>query len=213
MQAGMESDLIAGNSSTVRYVVAELVDNCSNPASMPSNTSGDRPCQTPSMLIGFAKWLFYPDPAKSAQGPTTVSTSSLDEGSNLGLAQAFFGGCHELRQRYIEREARRHCILTILAVSPTRRGLGAGSALLGWGTDLADREGLDCWLTSTPVGYGVYRRAGFGDVDVLDLDLGRWGLGKVDGEDWGEMLAVDGFGGVGGGLYRVVLMCRRALNG
>ncbi|MCJ1447174.1 MAG: hypothetical protein MMC23_007684 [Stictis urceolatum] len=74
---------------------------------------------------------------------------------------------------------------------------------------------LDCYLEASPAGYGTYRRAGFEDLDVLDLELGRWGTVMTDEErtakakTWGE-----GNGeGVGGklreGRHRTVFMVRR----
>lgn len=211
MQAGMEKDLIEQGSS-VQYVVAELISSSVDGA---ANTCIESdPMQGTSdsgKIIGFAKWHFNLDTVQSTTTPTTVSSTALGEGTDLSLAQAFFGGCHELRQRNIQPEGRQHCILSILAVNPVTQGLGAGSALLRWGTDHAGRQGWDCWLTSTPAGYWVYRKNGFVDIDVMDLVLSRWGVRKADeSEDWGEKLGIEMAGVVGHGCYRVVLMRRGA---
>lgn len=214
MQEGMEKDLIEQSTGSVRYVVAELI---SNPIDTVASTSTKpHPVQIASdngKIIGFAKWHFHLDTAQSTTIPMAVSSSALGEGTDLSLAQAFFGGCHELRQRYIQPEGQPHCILSILVVNPAMQGLGAGSALLRWGTDYAGQEGWDCWLTSTPAGYWVYRKHGFVDIDIMDLDLCRWGVCKTnESEDWGEKLGIELAGVAKDGSYRVVLMRRRAVG-
>lgn len=65
--------------------------------------------------------------------------------------------------------------------------------LIQWGLDLADREDLDVFLTSTPVGHSLYRKMGFEDIAAFDIDLGTLG-GTVE---------------IGaGGVYKYVLMRR-----
>jgi GNAT superfamily N-acetyltransferase len=188
MQTTMEKDLNAHTDTAVRYVVAMSMQQDAAPK-----------------MVGVAKWHFFDSvlPAEASEGSDRETASSL--------ADAFFGGCHELRQRHIRRHGGAHCILSILAVDPAAQGRGIGSALLNWGMDVADREGVDCWLTSTPVGYGVYRRLGFVDVDVMDLDLRRWAVGRSGSEDWGRGLADDvAAGELADGWYRAVLMRRAA---
>ena len=100
--------------------------------------------------------------------------------------------------------------LALLATSPRHQRLGAGTALIRWGTERADREGLPCWLEASPVGYATYVRCGFTDVAVLDLDItGRWGLQRAPAEDWGAGNAVAVAGEVpGDGWFRTVGMMR-----
>lgn len=47
--------------------------------------------------------------------------------------------------------------------------------LVKWGCEIADDEGIPAYLEATPIGYPVYRRQGFEDVDVVELDFSRWG--------------------------------------
>jgi hypothetical protein len=61
-------------------------------------------------------------------------------------------------------------------------GRAVGSALVGWGTQQADHSGLDCWLTSTPAAHPVYRKCGYSDVDVFDLDLEESGCREAESE-------------------------------
>ncbi|KAI9333361.1 putative GNAT family acetyltransferase [Zopfochytrium polystomum] len=48
---------------------------------------------------------------------------------------------------------------------------GAGTALMKWGTDLADEAGVFCWVHSSEMAYPVYKKMGFKVVRELDVDL------------------------------------------
>lgn len=104
--------------------------------------------------------------------------------------------------------------LGILACSPTHQGLGAGSALLAWGRELADKEGLTTWLEASPQGYPLYRRFGYEDVDVQDLAVTeRWGPVREEEEgeareDWGQNAGVALAGELPRGSFRTVVMRR-----
>lgn len=99
--------------------------------------------------------------------------------------------------------------LGILAATPTRHRLGAGSALLKWGCELADSENKTAWLEASPAGYSLYRRFGFEDVDVQDLKLTElWGPVRTEGENWGAASAVALAGKLPDGSFRSVLMKR-----
>lgn len=78
-----------------------------------------------------------------------------------------------------------------------------------WGTDLADSLRLPTRLESSPVGYAVYRKFGFEDVDVLDMKVKEtWGVTKEEGRYWGENNAVALAGPVPEGVMRSVIMRR-----
>lgn len=51
--------------------------------------------------------------------------------------------------------------LAILAVDPSFHRSGAGGALIRWGTEQADRDGLNVYLESSPGAVDVYPRFGF----------------------------------------------------
>lgn len=99
--------------------------------------------------------------------------------------------------------------LNILACQTARHRHGAGSALLGWGTDKADREGKPAYLEASPAGYPLYRRFGFADLGVQDLPVGpRWGAVQPAGEDWGGQSAVALAGPAPAGVFRTAFMRR-----
>lgn len=99
--------------------------------------------------------------------------------------------------------------LSILACSTSRQRLGAGSALLKWGVELADAEGKVAWLEASPHGYPLYRRFGFEDIEVQDLKVTElWGSVREEHENWGENSAVAFAGELPRGTARTVFMRR-----
>lgn len=102
-------------------------------------------------------------------------------------------------------------------MSLAHQGKGVGSALLRWGTELADGEGeggLPVWLEASPEGYGLYRKFGFEDVEVQDLPIGDKKT-RHEGENWGQRSAVELAGELREGCYRSVMMRRapRTISG
>jgi GNAT superfamily N-acetyltransferase len=100
-------------------------------------------------------------------------------------------------------------VFGILATHPARQGLGAGSALMKWGVELADSLGLPSRLEASPAGYRLYKKFGFEDFDVLDLPVTeKWGVVNSNGANWGQDAAVDLAGRAPDGVHRCVLMRR-----
>lgn len=58
---------------------------------------------------------------------------------------------------------------------PEHERKGAGTALLEWGIQLADSEGLSIRLLSTPPGFALYKKFGFVELGQTTFDLARWG--------------------------------------
>lgn len=76
------------------------------------------------------------------------------------------------------------CIdLGTLVCHPDYRGLGAASALLQWGVQLADEERVPAFLEASPPGYPLYKSFGFEDMYAQDLALEGTSLGNE--KDWG----------------------------
>lgn len=75
--------------------------------------------------------------------------------------------------------------------------------------DKADREGINAYLEASPTGYPLYRRFGFEDVHVQDLDVtARWGAVQAEGEDWGTHSAAALAGPAKEGVFRTAFMKR-----
>ncbi|KAL2157967.1 hypothetical protein VTH06DRAFT_4776 [Thermothelomyces fergusii] len=99
--------------------------------------------------------------------------------------------------------------LSLLACSPSFQRRGAGSALMAWGVNLADRLGLPSRLEASPVSYSLYKKFGYEDMAVLDLEITKtWGRARPPGSNWGENNAIDLAGAVPDGAQRIVIMRR-----
>lgn len=46
--------------------------------------------------------------------------------------------------------------------------------LIRWGLELAEREGLECWLIGSPDAHQIYQHHGFSDVAACTTDLGPY---------------------------------------
>jgi hypothetical protein len=99
--------------------------------------------------------------------------------------------------------------LEVLVCSPHRQRLGAGSALVRWGIDLADSLGLVSWLEASPYGYPLYKRYGYKDIAVIDFTAPEtWGGTPPEDRDWGENSALEIGGPLAVGELRQVSMKR-----
>ncbi|EHK19603.1 uncharacterized protein TRIVIDRAFT_68003 [Trichoderma virens Gv29-8] len=71
-------------------------------------------------------------------------------------------------------------ILKLIGTHPKAQRRGAGSLLMGWVTDLADREGLACWVTGSPMAVPLYKKFGFQVMEEITVEL----PGTSDGETY-----------------------------
>ena len=56
--------------------------------------------------------------------------------------------------------------------------------LVKWGTDVADREGLESHLYASPAGYSLYRKHGFKEALKWDFELEPWGVRGLEQRVW-----------------------------
>jgi len=81
-------------------------------------------------------------------------------------------------------------LINRMNVAPGYQGQGIGSALIKWGTDKADADGVFCWVSSSMDGYHVYAKAGFVEVGRQELCLDDYAQGvkrRVLGDDGKEV--------------------------
>lgn len=70
------------------------------------------------------------------------------------------------------------CHLLVTDPDFQRRGLGA--MLLGHVTELADAENRRIYLEATAAGHPLYEKLGFRDIDLITIDLKKWGEDVTD---------------------------------
>ncbi|KAK3694511.1 N-acetyltransferase-like protein [Podospora appendiculata] len=195
-----ESDTVDENKhGETRIFVAELL-------------ADDTADEVPVEIVAYAKWQIFRHGRPEAEWNTDdppMTTEMLGEGVDADVYNAFLGGMHRVRKQHSRGDASVN--LGILACRPTRQRLGAASALMRWGTELADELGLPSYLESSPYGYPVYKKFGYQDIDVLDLKITElWGVVKTNDRKWGEDSAVELAGPLPAGTYRSAIMKRPA---
>jgi hypothetical protein len=113
-------------------------------------------------FVAFAKWN------RVSAGFSPPPNPSPDEWPSDGdpdLANEFYP---ELDRKHEEIMARRqHWYLEIVATRKEFWGKGAAGMLVGWGVEMADKDGWECYLDSTPDGKKLYEKFGFQEVVTL----------------------------------------------
>lgn len=66
-------------------------------------------------------------------------------------------------------------VLSLLVTHPNHYRRGAGSMLIRWGTEQADRAGLMCFLEASKAGRPLYKRHGFVVKEITTFDLTKYG--------------------------------------
>lgn len=120
-------------------------------------------------IVACAKWLVYTD------GNTE---EELDEMFKMPTTfpktwDPIFMYMNESRRETMGR--RPYYFLSILATHPDHHRKGAGGKLVKWGTDLADEQGIECYLEASIEGRPLYERLGFRVVKEVPFKLENFG--------------------------------------
>ncbi|GFP57876.1 hypothetical protein TASIC1_0009021300 [Trichoderma asperellum] len=70
-------------------------------------------------------------------------------------------------------------VVYLFGTHPKAQRRGAGSLLMAWVTELADREGLACWVTSSEMAVPLYKKFRFEVAEEITVPLPG---ANVDGE-------------------------------
>lgn len=65
--------------------------------------------------------------------------------------------------------------MQVLATAPAYQRRGLGSMLLKQVLQRADKEGKVAYIEATDTGYPLYLRLGWKQIDVIELDLSKYG--------------------------------------
>ncbi len=95
---------------------------------------------------------------------------------NQARQNAFIAAMVDAEERFFGPElGKRRLILQSLVVDLAYHGHRIGRALVEWGLQKAQEEGLAAHLTSSPIGRRLYGMVGFQEVGIVKV--------KVEGED------------------------------
>ena len=71
-------------------------------------------------------------------------------------------------------------VLNVLIVHPEYQRRGIGSMLIRDGLAEVDKLGMRVWLGATDEGLPLYKKVGFEVNEVLEFDMKRFGLERVE---------------------------------
>ncbi|RDW84932.1 hypothetical protein BP6252_02522 [Coleophoma cylindrospora] len=129
-------------------------------------------------IIGYARWevpfKFESEEAREkAKRPNALPP--FPASANGALGTHFQTQLSERKKKYMDTE--KDYTLVIIVVSPAYQGKGAGSILLKYGIEKADRDGARIYLTAAAAGYEIYEKKGWKSLDdTIVVDAEQWGL-------------------------------------
>ncbi|RAH64118.1 GNAT family N-acetyltransferase [Aspergillus aculeatinus CBS 121060] len=129
---------------------------------------------------------------------------ALPPGTNLAVHSRFWGELERLKAKYLREgdfgafsphllpwdhanDKGEGAVLEFLATLPEAQGQGVASGLLRWGLERADARNARVYLEATEEGYPVYRKYGWRDLEVLELDFAELG-GRSERQRWVMMM-------------------------
>ncbi|KAK0334469.1 hypothetical protein LTR91_007241 [Friedmanniomyces endolithicus] len=136
-------------------------------------------------ILGVSEWDFHLDPDATAKSqptdPNEQPPANWPRSGNWEIRRFFV---LEWEQWTRETFAGKPYIeLHLLVVHPKFHRRGAGTKLLSWGCDQADKHGVAMCLESTPAGMELYKRFGFREVRTLKADMRQFGWDQPYDED------------------------------
>ncbi|CAJ2501002.1 Uu.00g038550.m01.CDS01 [Anthostomella pinea] len=122
-------------------------------------------------MIAFAKWNVCTE--KLVPAPPRKFPSNC----NVEACELLFGTIAKQRVKHVGD--RPHLCLRLLHTDPKHQGRGAGTMLIKWGVQEAKKRNLPAYLESSPDGHELYKRCGFHDAELVEIDLSKWGATEM----------------------------------
>ena len=111
-------------------------------------------------IVAMGRWLKPREPDQKKQPGTAADRyDPMPSCCDAELADALFGAFAGQRLKMMGQ--RRHYYMELLATTPEYQGQGAASLILQYGCDLADGDGLECYIDSSPAGLKLYEKFGW----------------------------------------------------
>ncbi|KAJ5208052.1 hypothetical protein N7449_002431 [Penicillium cf. viridicatum] len=111
--------------------------------------------QGQARIVAYAKWDLAMSDERGARFPPWHGDMRGQD------CDAFFGGMEKNRRRVMGDK--KHYYLDMLGTHPDYRCRGAGSMLVRWGCEIADREGVGAYIDASKAGAPLYAKHGFVD--------------------------------------------------
>ncbi|EEP77544.1 predicted protein [Uncinocarpus reesii 1704] len=145
-------------------------------------------------IVAVAKWNVFLDRAALEmwkRGARTDRDMEIPRGVDEEGYRFAKGRMYEAKKKWFGEEGREHCFLAVLCTHPDHQGRGAGTLLLKYGLEIADKHGVESFLEASAKGLPLYERYGFesitfpdGTPGLLEFDVGRFTGRGGDQGDW-----------------------------
>ncbi|KAK4498057.1 hypothetical protein PRZ48_010713 [Zasmidium cellare] len=107
-------------------------------------------------IVAFSRWMLPQDDGNQERKWPELKEEDWD----MPLMGAFFGGMEENRKEIMGE--RKHWMCELLGTHASHQNRGIAASLLKWGTDQADKDGLETYLDGSAKGQPYYiKRHGF----------------------------------------------------
>ncbi|KAI0387572.1 hypothetical protein F5Y04DRAFT_7608 [Hypomontagnella monticulosa] len=125
--------------------------------------------------IGLAIWTYMKEhPPAELEKAENVEEVWPDKDDREYMTRLWREYVIPRTQTINESEGKGVYVLELLAVHPDYQRLGAGTALVEWGTKAADEQGVKAVVEGTPAGRRCYEKGGFRpQIEEMRFDVGE----------------------------------------
>ncbi|KAI1413464.1 hypothetical protein F5Y13DRAFT_161320 [Hypoxylon sp. FL1857] len=131
-------------------------------------------------IIGIAIWTHMTEaPPAELEKVEDVEEVWPDEADREYMARLWRDYVVPRSQAINDSRGKGIYVLELLAVHPDYQRLGAGTALVKWGTRAADEQGLKAVVEGTPVARHLYEQCGLrAEIEEMRFDVGEEFAGR-----------------------------------
>ncbi|KAI1076554.1 hypothetical protein F5B20DRAFT_320491 [Whalleya microplaca] len=131
-------------------------------------------------IIGLAIWTYMREtPPAELEQAENVKEVWPDQGDREFMTRLWRDYVVPRTQAIKDSGGKGVYVLELLAVHPDYQRLGAGTALVKWGTNAADEQGLKAIVEGTPVARRLYEQCGLrAEIEEMRFDVGEEFIGR-----------------------------------
>ncbi|KAI0401787.1 hypothetical protein F4802DRAFT_609096 [Xylaria palmicola] len=135
-------------------------------------TSADGEATEKERIVGLAIWTHMKDiPSEELEAVEKAHEVWPDVNDRRFMARLWRDYVQPRTRAIRDSRGRGVYVLELLAIHPDYQGLGAGTALVTWGTKAADELRVTAVVESTPAGRRVYEKCGLrADIEEMVFD-------------------------------------------
>ncbi|KAB8068353.1 hypothetical protein BDV29DRAFT_71297 [Aspergillus leporis] len=143
------------------------------------------------VIVGGAQWIFITEPSVFVEHDDSVSSLAArhpEGGARIFATQAFKVLVEAEAKNRIKQSEEcpyRYASLGTCFTIPAYRHNGVGDLLMQSGLKRVDERGMDAWIEAAPSAVPFYKRHGFVQKDIIQLDPRQpEGLARKEAEEW-----------------------------